>query len=96
MNRDESARRPDESGCLPADNERIMGANREEVAAALLIRAPPLVTHFGHDQGDPLYSPDYDRTYYGPNPWNLGPPDDKIRVADITAIVAQYGHDCPA
>ncbi len=30
----------------------------------------------------------------GPNNWNLGPPDGKIRADDILAVVYQYGDDC--
>jgi hypothetical protein len=53
-----------------------------------------IVAHFGLNQGDPSYDTRYDRTGIGPNLWNLGPPDGKIRVADILAEVYQYGHDC--
>jgi sugar lactone lactonase YvrE len=53
-----------------------------------------VVSHFGKNLGDPGYSRDYDRTYIGPNPWTLGPPDGQIRVNDIIAIIRQYGHDC--
>ncbi len=54
-----------------------------------------VVQHFGLNQGDPGYSTNYDRTYLGPNLWNLGPPDGHIRVADILAEIKQFGHDCP-
>jgi hypothetical protein len=53
-----------------------------------------VVQHFGKNQGDPGYSTDYDRTYVGPNLWNLGPPNGRIRVTDILAAVYQYHHDC--
>jgi hypothetical protein len=43
---------------------------------------------------NPEYNPDTDRTYIGPNPWNLGPPDGKQRIDDILAAVAQFGHNC--
>ena len=41
------------------------------------------------------YNPDTDRTYIGPNLWNLGPPNGLQRVNDILAEVYQFGHDCP-
>ena len=54
-----------------------------------------VVAHFGFNAGDPGYSTDFDRTYLGPNPWNLGPPNGQIRVDDIIAEIRQFGHDCP-
>jgi hypothetical protein len=53
-----------------------------------------VVVHFGFDLGNPDYSTEFDRTYLGPNTWNLGPGDGTIRVADILAQVKQFGHDC--
>jgi poly(3-hydroxybutyrate) depolymerase len=53
-----------------------------------------VIQHYGKDAGDPGYSTDYDRTGIGPNPWNLGPPNGQIRVADIVAQIQQFGHDC--
>ncbi len=53
-----------------------------------------VIPHFGQNVGDLGYDVKYDRTYLGPNRWNLGPPDGKIRVADILAAVSQYGQDC--
>ena len=50
--------------------------------------------HYGIDQGMPGYTQDTDRTFLGPNPSNLGPPDGKQRAADIVNAVRQYGHDC--
>jgi hypothetical protein len=48
--------------------------------------------------GGGLLSPDlkskYDRTYLGPNVWNLGPPDGLQRVPDILAVVKQYFDSC--
>jgi len=43
---------------------------------------------------EPGYNPDTDRTYVGPNAWNLGPPNGQQRTDDILAEVAQYHHDC--
>ncbi len=48
------------------------------------------------DQGMPGYTPDTDRTFVGPNRWNLGPPDGKQRVEDILNAVYQYHHNCSA
>jgi hypothetical protein len=42
----------------------------------------------------PAYHAAYDRTLAGPNPWNSGPPDGAISVADISRVVAQFGHSC--
>jgi hypothetical protein len=53
-----------------------------------------VVQHFGKNQGDAGYSSDFDRTYIGPNPWNLGPPDGHVTISDILAILVQFGHDC--
>jgi hypothetical protein len=53
-----------------------------------------VVQHYGKNTGDPGYSTDYDRTYIGPNAWNLGPPNGQIRVDDILEAIYQYHHDC--
>ncbi len=53
-----------------------------------------VVDHYGLEDGQEGYDQKYDRTYVGPNPWNLGPPDGVILVADILHAVEQYGHDC--
>lgn len=53
-----------------------------------------IVAHYNKNIGNPAYSTDYDRSYLGPNPWNLGPPDGHINSIDILAIVKQYNHDC--
>jgi hypothetical protein len=55
-----------------------------------------VVQHYGADAGvgDPRYSTEYDRTYLGPNVWNLGPPNGHVRVDDILAQTRQYYHDC--
>jgi hypothetical protein len=48
--------------------------------------------------GLPPYAPGYtidtDRTFVGPNLWNLGPPDGKERVDDVLNEVHQFFHDC--
>jgi polyhydroxybutyrate depolymerase len=43
---------------------------------------------------NPQYDPATDRTYIGPNPWNLGPPDGVISSQDILLIMKQYHQDC--
>ena len=53
-----------------------------------------VIQHYAQDVGEPGYDTKYDRTYLGPDPWNLGPPNGLIRVADILAAVRQFAHDC--
>jgi hypothetical protein len=43
----------------------------------------------------PAYHSAFDRTFAGPNAWNLGPPDGQISVSDILNVAKQYGHHCP-
>jgi alpha-tubulin suppressor-like RCC1 family protein len=40
------------------------------------------------------YHPAFDRTYVGPNIWNLGPPDGHIRIDDLTNLNRQLGDSC--
>jgi hypothetical protein len=40
--------------------------------------------HTAYDRGD----------VDGPNDWNRAPADGSITVADIVAVVAQFGHTC--
>jgi hypothetical protein len=40
------------------------------------------------------YDPDTDRTFVGPDNWDLGPPNGQQRVDDILNAVKQYFHDC--
>jgi hypothetical protein len=62
-----------------------------------------VVQQYFHDDSDltpglPPYAPGYnvdtDRTGLGPNVWNLGPPNGKVRVDDILAQLKQYFHNC--
>jgi hypothetical protein len=53
-----------------------------------------VVQQYFDDLGDAEYNADMDRTYIGPNPWNLGPPNGLQRVDDILNAVKQYFHDC--
>ena len=53
-----------------------------------------VVQQFQIDQGNPSYDSRADRTYLGPNVWNLGPPDGKERGADILSQVLSFQHDC--
>jgi hypothetical protein len=70
-------------------NPQLDGVNR--IADISLV-----VSRYGHDDnGDPLYSVNYDRTaLVGGNPWQFGPPNGTIRIPDINAAVLSYGHDC--
>jgi alpha-tubulin suppressor-like RCC1 family protein len=40
------------------------------------------------------YHPAFDRTYVGPNVWNLGSPDGQIGIDDITNMENQYYDSC--
>ena len=73
----------------PWDYYDATGDHRVRVDDLLLLNQ-----HYGLDAGQPGYDVRYDRTYIGPNKWNLGPPNGKIRVDDILAESHQYGHDC--
>jgi hypothetical protein len=53
-----------------------------------------VVHQFFIDSGNLAYNPDTDRTYVGPNPWNLGPPNGQQRVDDILHSVHQFFQDC--
>ncbi len=55
-----------------------------------------VASHYGKNVGGPGYDAKYDRTYLGPNVWNLGSPDGMIRSGDINAIVREYGAGCSA
>ncbi len=63
------------------------GENRVDDILAVL-------SHYFMDKGQPAYDESYDRTYVGPNPWSLGPPNGRIRIDDILAIIKSYFHDC--
>ena len=53
-----------------------------------------VVNRYFLDEGAAGYSQEYDRTYVGPNEWNLGPPNGQIRVDDVLHSVKQYFQDC--
>jgi len=40
------------------------------------------------------YNPDFDRTWVGPDPWDLGPGDGRINITDVQLILPQFGHSC--
>ncbi len=72
------------------------GVNRTDDITAVVVQ-------YGQDDDDanpglppyaPGYTPTTDRTYVGPNAWNLGPPNGLQRTDDITNAVKQFGHDC--
>ncbi|MGH3521582.1 MAG: flexitail domain-containing putative surface protein, partial [Mycobacterium sp.] len=52
--------------------------------------------HYGRNYLDTGYDAKYDRTYIGPNPWNLGPPNGQIRIDDVLTSLHQYGAGCAA
>lgn len=41
-----------------------------------------------------VYNPDFDRTYLGPEPWDLGPPNGAVDVSDVLFVINQFGHSC--
>lgn len=53
-----------------------------------------VVRHYFLEEGDPEYDVRYDRSYVGPNAWNLGPPDGRILVHDIIYAMSSFYHDC--
>lgn len=40
------------------------------------------------------YNPDFDRSFLGPDPWDLGAGDGVINAFDINLIAQQFGHTC--
>jgi glucose/arabinose dehydrogenase len=73
----------------PWDYFNPSGDGRNRIDDVLMI-----VKHYGLNRGDPGYDPRYDRSYLGPNPWNLGPPNGSIGLSDVLAELAQFHHDC--
>lgn len=53
-----------------------------------------VVEHYFLAEGDPGYSEDFDRSYLGPNGWNLGPPEGQVLVDDVVYALHSYFHDC--
>ncbi len=54
-----------------------------------------VVDHYFLREGEPGYDGGkYDRSYVGPNDWNLGPPDGQVLVDDVLHAVKSYFHDC--
>ena len=48
----------------------------------------------GLSLGMPGYASARDRSFIGPDAWDLGPPDGVIDGIDATAVLAQFGHRC--
>ena len=52
----------------------------------------------GQPPYEPGYTPDTDRSAFGPdfgpNVWNLGPPNGQHRIDDVLNMVKHYFHDC--
>lgn len=46
------------------------------------------------DEGEPGYSVETDRSAFGPNGWNVGPPNGRQRIDDVVAALNSYLHDC--
>ncbi len=53
-----------------------------------------VVDQYFVDTGNLNYTTSTDRTSFGPDEWNSGPPDGLQRVDDILNAVKQYFHDC--
>jgi hypothetical protein len=54
-----------------------------------------VVDHYFLSEGEPGYEDGkYDRSYLGPNDWNLGPPDGQVLVDDVLHALESYFHDC--
>jgi len=58
-----------------------------------------VISKYGTYPGGPanngqFYNADFDRTYVGPDPWDLGPGDGRINISDIIMVINQYGHSC--
>ncbi len=55
-----------------------------------------VASRYGKNVGDAAYDVKYDRTYIGPNAWNLGPPNGQVRIDDVLTSLRQYGAGCSA
>ena len=55
----------------------------------------PVIAAFGPSSG-PKYQASLDRSAPPPGaePWDMGPPDGAITLADVTGVAAQFGHRC--
>jgi hypothetical protein len=42
----------------------------------------------------PAYHPAFDRTFVGPDSWDLGPANGAISLPDVLMLLAQFGHTC--
>jgi len=42
------------------------------------------------------YNPAFDRTLLGPDPWDTGPGDGAVSIADVIYMRNQFGHSCTA
>jgi hypothetical protein len=40
------------------------------------------------------YHTAYDRSFLGPDPWDLGPADGAIGVDELFWVAAQFAHNC--
>jgi hypothetical protein len=53
-----------------------------------------VLAHYSESPSVAGYSTAYDRSYAGPNYWNLGPPDGQVGLDDIATMVRLYHQDC--
>jgi len=75
-------------------DRKVDQADVDRVTARYLATGDPSGDPLAAPPAAPGYSTAFDRTYVGPNNWNLGPPDGQISVADILYVSQQSGHDC--
>lgn len=71
-------------------NPTADGENRVDDILAVLGR------YFHRAGTGSLYSDRYDRTYEGPNEWNLGAASGQILIDDVINALNSYFHDCAA
>jgi hypothetical protein len=53
-----------------------------------------VASRVGLEKGAAGYSVDYDRSFLGPNFWELGPPDGRIDAQDVREQMSLYHQDC--
>jgi hypothetical protein len=53
-----------------------------------------VISRFFTNAGEARYAPSADRTALGPDYWNLGAPDGRVRIDDVAAAARLFFHDC--
>jgi hypothetical protein len=67
----------------------VLAVLRQYLVNELLPSPPnPPNTH------NPAYTSGTDRTYGGPDPWNLDAPNGRQNIDDVIAALNSYLHDC--